>query len=63
MLVHRSASRPCVVLVERRTLSDDQDVQGVIQRMVMMREVQVQEKHLEEITCLELVTHLEIMVK
>ena len=66
VFVHRNACRPYVGFnVERRRLSDDQEVQGVIRRMVMMMLsiVQVQEYHLEEITCLELATILEIMVK
>ena len=37
MLVHRNAWRPYVSFkVEKIRLSDDQDVQGVIRRMVMM---------------------------
>ena len=66
MFVHRNACRPYVGFnVEIRRLSDDQEVQGVIRRMVMMMLsiVQVQEYNLEEITCLELATILEIMVK
>ena len=54
------------VLVSRLKEEDKVMTKAISKSSYILREeveVQVQEKHLEEILCLKLVTHLEILVK